>query len=364
MISYIFEKLFNKQTIKFLFLFILILSISIFFLFLNSYGITHTPSDLLNLYIVQFLFSFFLTFSVTGSTFVIEYLKENYIDNKLLYYVISFFLIMLSIVLGNLLGSIYPSFLYNKSILYTFKSSFLNTLAISIVLSIVLPIYTGRKMELEIKKKREKELLKLTEETKYELLLSKISSHFLFNTLTTISAYIDINSEKSKDMIEKLSNILRYSLQFDINVKIPLEDELKIVNDYIFIEKYRFGTKLDWKIDIEEGLKNVRIPELTIQPLVENSIKYNISKSVNGGIIEIKVYTDNNRVNIKVSDSTFDNNGKDIQRNITPIQHGFGIGLKNIAERLKIAYINNASIENKKIENGFEVLINIPQEYY
>src|SRR5699024_4185670 len=133
-------------------------------------------------------------------------------------------------------------------------------------------------------------------------LQAQIQPHFIFNVLNSVIALSEINLDRMRDLLNEFSGFLRYKFQFqNMDDLIPIEDELSLVRSYLYIEKVRFGERLQvvWKIDDYEELK---IPFLTIQPLVENAIRHGIMKRIRGGKILIDVSVYETHIEISVED--------------------------------------------------------------
>jgi len=123
------------------------------------------------------------------------------------------------------------------------------------------------------KEKRAKEAeKKLREETERQMFSARINPHFLFNSLNLMVSLLD-DRDRAEDVLIRLSELLRYNLEASKKKSIPLEEEIASVEKYLFIQKERFGRRLDYAID---GRSRREIPPLLIQPLVENSIKHNL----------------------------------------------------------------------------------------
>ena len=131
------------------------------------------------------------------------------------------------------------------------------------------------------------------EAVKNEMELNKLKSqlnpHFLFNAMNTIRALIDENPQTAKKAVTNLAHILRSSLQFGKLQLIPLDQELKIVDDYLQIEKLRFEEKLDFEIKNNIAVSSVKIPPMMLQTLVENAIKHGTAKRKEGGKITVSI---------------------------------------------------------------------------
>jgi len=115
---------------------------------------------------------------------------------------------------------------------------------------------------------------KLLAEARLSSLESRIHPHFLFNTLNSISSLIPTDPKRAEDTVGKLASLLRFSMNANQASLVPLEQELKIVRDYLEIESTRFGPRLHYKISVPEALGNLKVPPLALQTIVENSIKH------------------------------------------------------------------------------------------
>ncbi len=134
-------------------------------------------------------------------------------------------------------------------------------------------------------------------------LQAQIKPHFIFNTLNSILALSDVDIEKMRDVLYDLSSFLRHKFQYhNIDELIPLEEELNIIRSYIKIEQVRFANRLhvEWNI---EKTNHIKVPFLTIQPLVENAIFHGVMKKAAGGIITISVINYDQYVKISVQDN-------------------------------------------------------------
>ena len=197
-------------------------------------------------------------------------------------------------------------------------------------------------------------LMSLVKYSELKALQSQINPHFLFNVLNTMASLIRTNPEKAREVTIDLSRYLRYNL--DNNVKsVELIKELNQIDNYIKIEKARFGDKLNIIYDVDESLYNFQIPSLIIQPLVENSIKHGILKKRENGCVKIIIKKIGKDIEITIEDdgvgieqTVIDNLDKQIQENI---------GLKNVHQRLKLLY--GEGLDIKKLEQGTRIKFKI-----
>lgn len=194
----------------------------------------------------------------------------------------------------------------------------------------------------------------LIKEATLNKLRSQLNPHFVFNSLNSIRALVIVEPNKARDSITALSNIFRKSLQLDKALRIPFDEELQIVKDYLKLEKIRFEERLEIVLDIEPDVYASKVPPLMLQTLVENGIKHGISSLAAGGVLQLK--------------------GRDYQKsfhfeiiNSGRLRHKVGgrkgYGLQNTRERLELLYDGRASItiENFEEDRVLTTLI-IPKE--
>lgn len=194
-----------------------------------------------------------------------------------------------------------------------------------------------------LRKSRKQELhnLKLiasNHEIELKTLRDQLNPHFLFNSLNSIRALIEIEPATAKSAITTLSNILRDSLHLGKRSLIKLEEELNLVSEYLKLEKIRFEERLTYSLECSID-KSLQIPPFLIQTMTENAIKHGISKKADGGIVDVNVYERNNKVYLEVINSG---------GHYTPTDEE-GIGIKNTRRRLEIQFGENAgfNIQNK-----------------
>ena len=181
-------------------------------------------------------------------------------------------------------------------------------------------------------------------------LKGQINPHFMFNSLNNIRGLMLEDVDRSREMLTKLSEMLRYSLTKNNINAIALEEELEMVDNYIDLSKIQFEDRLEFVKEVQKDCLQVQIPPMLIQLLVENAAKHGISKLKDGGKISLKVHKENNELLIKVS-----NTGKlSISKDSTQL------GLNNIRQRLKLLYVNKAQFKLEEISKEVVATINIP----
>jgi len=196
------------------------------------------------------------------------------------------------------------------------------------------------------------------QQAKLQMLRYQINPHFLFNTLASISALIrDGENNAADEMLSRMSDLLRLTLKSSPVDMVTLEEELRILDMYIEIEKVRFGDRLQYKCVADDASLPVLVPSLILQPLVENSIKYVIAGSQQGGEINLTVAVQGNRMIIKLTDS-----GKPCDQPMIGVKGGSTkLGLKNVQQRLINIYEQDHEFTiGESKTGGFTVEMNIP----
>lgn len=197
----------------------------------------------------------------------------------------------------------------------------------------------------EIKEKSE--LDQLLKELELKHLQNQINPHFLFNTLNTISrmAYLEDAAVTSK-LIQSVSTLLRSSLE-GINKSVTLREETNVVKEYFYIQKTRFADRISFTTNIDESCLDVKIPSLTLQPLVENSFIHGVENLEEGGVISLTIHRNEKNIIVEVADNgkgmdlemkqrILSNDQTDIHKE--PSGHSTGIGLRNVIKRLELVY--------------------------
>ena len=175
-----------------------------------------------------------------------------------------------------------------------------------------------------------------------QMLKSQINPHFLFNTLNMIASTAQIeDAVATEKMITALSRLFRYNLK-SAGTVMPLERELKIIQDYMYLQKMRFGQRVRYDTDCAPETLDVLVPSFVLQPLVENSIKHGLSKESKGGRIFIRTWMRGERLWISVSDTGVGMEEERLQQIRAALNDGteneIGIGVGNIYRRVHGLY--------------------------
>ena len=177
--------------------------------------------------------------------------------------------------------------------------------------------------------------------SRMEALQNQINPHFLFNTLNSVSSLVRFDPDTARQLIIKLANILRRLLNSS-DAFVPLREELEFIDNYLDIEVVRFGQdKLRVVKEIEISSLDTMVPSMLLQPLVENSIKHGLSSKIDGGSIYLRSRLTDSHLVIEVEDDGIGMGAANLLERPTGLG-GTGIGMANVAERLKVLYGDTA----------------------
>lgn len=223
----------------------------------------------------------------------------------------------------------------------------------STVLCVALPLMIWNNSRNE--KKLESQQL-LLNEARLAALMRQINPHFLFNTLNSVSSLIRTNPEQARNVVYKLSSILRRLLRKTDGLS-PLREELAFIDNYMAIELVRFGDKLKFIKEIDPDTLDRLVPGMLLQPLIENSIRHGLSAKVDGGMIRVRSRVVEGRLHVLVEDD-----GVGIPEAKLATLFEQGIGVSNVNERLKVLFGTSYRmwIESKPGE-GTRTGIEIPE---
>jgi Histidine kinase len=184
----------------------------------------------------------------------------------------------------------------------------------------------------------------------------QLEPHFLFNTLNAITTLVEFGRQaEAVEMLGHLNAILKSTLKRTTPEKVPLSQELEIVENYLAIEQVRFADRLRIEIKVEPSALGSLVPCFLLQPIVENAIRHGIAHCESEGLVEASARRDGHLLRLEVRDSGMGLNGHS--------KPGNGIGLKNTRERLVHFYQDAFDMRALPLEKGgFEVAIAIPYE--
>lgn len=206
----------------------------------------------------------------------------------------------------------------------------------------------------------EKQLL--LKDTKYKMLQAQINPHFLYNTLNALNWMIRAGKDKdASKMIMELGKLLRASFAKDPYATV--EEEVQAARSYITIQQFRYKNRAEFRIRSEGNLEHYMVPRMILQPLIENSIYYGVEKTLNVCQVSVLVKEERDTVYIEVADEGPGMTAVELEqvRTLTMVPKGHGIGLKNIRERLKLAYEDSEFQIYSEPGRGTRIEIRIPK---
>jgi two-component system, LytTR family, sensor kinase len=198
----------------------------------------------------------------------------------------------------------------------------------------------------------EARLENLLRETELKMLRAQINPHFLFNSLNSVSALTITDPDKAREMVIKLSDFMRYSLTRKDEQPVTIRQELENLRLYLDIEKIRFGKRLVTVEKIDDECLGAKIPNLLLQPLYENAVKYGVHESTGTITITTTLRCKGQTAEITISNN-FDPDA------VLPA--GTGTGLNNVRRRLELIYGNGATLRTAKLDGNYVVTLLIPE---
>jgi len=206
-------------------------------------------------------------------------------------------------------------------------------------------------LELRTRQLDQERAQKLATEARLSSLESRIHPHFLFNTLNSISALIHDEPQRAEQIVGRLAALLRFSLDTNQCSLVPLEQEFKIVRDYLEIEKARFGDRLRYSIDVDPEVRQSSLPPLAVESLVENSVKHAIAPRREGGEVRVTARAVDGGIEIEVADS-----GPGFSLEAIPRGHG----IDNLLARLEVLYNGRARLDVGAADGRASVRLVLP----
>jgi two-component system, LytTR family, sensor histidine kinase AlgZ len=261
---------------------------------------------------------------------------------------------------GCLLGGLVPLAAYGHR--YDYWRSYTGSFKIGLILSAVAVAFLVAyervreklqvsEMELKTKELERQRALKLATDARLSSLESRVHPHFLFNTINSVSSLIPEDPKRAERMLTQMANLLRFSLDSAQAGLVPLEREVKIVEDYLEIERARFEERLRYEIHVPGDLNFACVPPLALQTLAENSVKYAVSARRQGATIRISAKRVEKQLVLEVCDD-----GPGFQTFELPSGHG----LSNLQERLAVVFAQPAKLDIASTAAGTLIRIEAP----
>ena len=192
-------------------------------------------------------------------------------------------------------------------------------------------------------------------EAQNSMLRYQINPHFLFNTLNGLSTLIlDGQNALAEKVVISMSRFMRHSLAYAPLNRIALRDEIEAQELYLSIEQVRFGDRVTFEIDVPGAAQSALVPNLILQPLVENAIKHAVTTTTRPVNVRLQVRIAGAFLELEVTDSG---------GGALPSSAGFGVGLKNTRQRLEALFGAQASLDCESLAPGFRAAIRLPLEF-
>jgi|PlaIllAssembly_1097288.scaffolds.fasta_scaffold120876_1 sensor histidine kinase YesM len=302
------------------------------------------------------VFSFIIIYAFIGAS-VWYVIKFTTIENNSTYRILFAHLIAASIIvfIWMYLGVVIIKLLHPEAAIWM-KRGMVNRIFGGYMMYLIFVIFfyaVNYYQSFKEKVLNEGKLLSLVKEAELHALKSQINPHFLFNSLNSISSLTMSDPARAQEMVINLSQLMRYSLKHNQNEKVLFKQELENNKLYLQIEKVRFGSKLNPVFEIDESCLNAEIPNMILQPLYENAIKYGVYEATEP--VEIRTIGKCKEEFLQITISN------PYDATITS-KKGEGIGLRNIRDRLQIIYSNPYLLKFEDNKKEFTVTLTIPQK--
>ncbi len=203
---------------------------------------------------------------------------------------------------------------------------------------------------------REKQALQqsvLAREAELRALKAQVHPHFLFNSLNSISALTTADPPAAREMSIRLAGFLRKTLKFGASDRVPVAEEIALVDDYLAIERTRFGERLQFQKQIDDALLECLIPPLILQPLIENAVNHGIAPLPEGGTIILLGKLNGESIALSVQNP--------VDPDYVPSKKG-GLGVENVRRRLTVIHGSRARLRTELSTGTFVAEISAPVE--
>jgi hypothetical protein len=223
--------------------------------------------------------------------------------------------------------------------------------AIGILLAILGHYLVGAFQRSLVAEKRALEMQVLAREAELKSLRAQLDPHFLFNSLNSVAALIGNDTAAARQMCFLMAQFFRKSLTLARERSIPLSEEITLIETFLAIERVRFGDRLRTKFDVAEDVRDIAVPPLVLQPLVENAVHHGVAHLLEGGEVCVTARRREGLVEIIVE------NPCDPDR---PPSRSTGVGLNNVRSRIETLAGNRANVDVDARETSFRVSILLP----
>jgi hypothetical protein len=191
----------------------------------------------------------------------------------------------------------------------------------------------------------------MAREAELKALRAQINPHFLFNSLNSISALTATDPRGAREMCILLAAFFRNCVRLASEDRVPLEQELEMVRNYLEIEKIRCGSRLTTSIEVDEGCEACPVPPLILQPLVENAVRHGVHSRTVGGSVKLAARCDGESLGLSI-ENPFDEDSN--------ASGGTGVGLVNVRRRIRALFDSKGDLVTSKSQGIFKVEMSLP----
>lgn len=285
-------------------------------------------------------FSFYVVMRFLMGTFaerVIRRFVPRTLERPKKFFAIEILIRVILGTVGSFLAFMLAEFITGINFLISLRMIYVQVfIAVILTLLVTVSFYSvAFYREMLNKMKIAQELREAAVEAELRALRAQVNPHFLFNTLNAIAALIASDPKRAEMMVQRLSEVFRYVLVASEKETVTLDEELTFLDNYLRIERVRFGEKLTICENVDATVRSVRVPGLILQPLVENAIKHGLASRRENGVLEISASRQDDFLMLRISD---DGDGFSVDRNGKVILNREGIGVKNVRERIEKMY--------------------------
>lgn len=290
--------------------------------------------------LLNMLFSFFITLSIANIIGLVQCYfspkSHNFWKFVLVYYTCNLF----GMFIGMELSYLIVSFIFNVEYsLMNHIGDYKFNIFITLVIGTLILLYHFQRVNAEaLLRSKEMDLVKLNQSktlAELQALQSKINPHFLYNSLNSIVSLIHEDPDKAEEMTLKLSKLFRFSINSQKENFCTLKEEVEILNTYLDIEKVRFGSRINFIIDMPSEIQNKMVPRFLLQPLVENALKHGLKDVRDQGEIKVIFVANEQQLDLFIYD-----NGIPF-----PTELVAGYGMQSTYDKLQLLYKDNYDLQ-------------------
>ncbi|MEP6764267.1 MAG: histidine kinase [Gemmatimonadaceae bacterium] len=194
----------------------------------------------------------------------------------------------------------------------------------------------------------------------FHALRAQLHPHFLFNALNAVSSLIHTDPQRADRMLARVSELLRIAIDTAAQPEIPLRDEIEFARRYLEVERMRYGDRLDVRIDVAGDTGSAMVPNMLLQPLVENAVRHGVAPHAKPGCVDVHVERHGEQLTIVVRDTGTGFDTDEASLHSDERANGSGVGLSTTRARLEKLYGANQRLDFVSVTGGFEARVTLP----